>query len=110
MSCLGNSKQFPLVVSHGLLLVNRREKNVYTFYPLSRMKTTSLPNSSPFLTTLFLSVCFLAQAQLPFRPLYEPPANAEEQQQLNSLFSQARAANASVVPRLDAVAYPNAVM
>jgi len=60
------------------------------------MKTTSLPNASPFLITLCLSVSCLAQAQLPFRPLYDAPANADEQQQLNSLFSQARAASANV--------------
>src|SRR5439155_17744946 len=83
-------------------LVNHRGKNVYTFYLLSPMKTTSLPNACPFLTTLFLSVSFLAQAQLPFRPLYDAPANAEERQQLNSLFSQARAASASVAPGPDA--------
>jgi len=65
------------------------------------MKTTLLPNAGSFLITSFLSVSFLAQAQLPFRPLFDAPANADEQQQLNSLFSQARAASASVAPGPD---------
>src|SRR5947207_3406551 len=62
------------------------------------MKTALLPNAGPFVILSFLSVSFLAQAQQPFRTLYDAPANAEEQQQLNSLFSQARAASASVTP------------
>src|SRR6266576_2404767 len=62
------------------------------------MKTALLPNAGPFVILSFLSVSFLAQAQQPFRPLHDAPANADEQQQLNSLFVQARAASASVAP------------
>ncbi len=60
------------------------------------MKTTLLPRTALSLITLFVSSNVIAQAQLPFRPLYDAPTNAEEQQQLNSLFSQARAASANV--------------
>lgn len=51
---------------------------------------------------IFCWVASLAQGQLPFRPLYEAPANAVEAQHLNALWSQARAAAASVPPGPDA--------
>lgn len=66
------------------------------------MKTISLPRATRFLTGLLTLTGFALQAQLPFRPLYDAPANAEEQQQLSSLFAQARTASASVTPGPDA--------
>jgi hypothetical protein len=44
------------------------------------MKTISLPRTALSLIALFVLSGFIAQAQLPFRPLGDAPANAEEQQ------------------------------
>jgi hypothetical protein len=62
------------------------------------MKTASRPNAGSFLIGSFFFVGFLAQAQLPFKPLGDAPANVEDQQQLNSIFRQARDASSRVSP------------
>jgi hypothetical protein len=60
------------------------------------MKITLLSRAGLFLFGLFLCAGFIARAELPFQPLYDAPANAQEELQLNSIFSQARAASADV--------------
>jgi hypothetical protein len=62
------------------------------------MKTTSLRISAPGLIGLLVATSSIAHAQLPFRPIYDAPANTQEEQQLNWLFTQARAASTSVAP------------
>lgn len=66
------------------------------------MKTISLSRSALFFVALFLFDDFLVHAQLPFKPLGDAPANAEEQQQLATVLAQARAASANVSPGLNA--------
>jgi len=62
------------------------------------MRTTRLYGTTLTLVAAFMLTSVLSQAQLPFRPLYDGPVSAAEEQLLNSLFAEARAASASISP------------